>query len=203
MIGWLRGRVVREELEGALIVDVGGVGYELSCPLGTAGRAAKQADRAVELWVHVHAREDALELFGFADAVERRVFRLLIGVPNIGPKTALAILGALPPPELTRAVADRDMRRLGKISGVGKKTAERLVMELREKLASAATAAPPAPDEPAPSPGSAHDRLVSALTNMGYRKPEAEKAVRALGKRLEADLPLADLLREALGQLTS
>ena len=91
MIGWLRGRVISEEPSG-LVLDVGGVGYELTAPVGTLGRAPSQPSGEVELWVHTHVREDALELFGFASELERRVFRLLVSLPNVGPKPALGVL---------------------------------------------------------------------------------------------------------------
>jgi Holliday junction DNA helicase RuvA len=133
MIGRLVGKVSAEDGDGATTIDVAGVGYEVTLPPGTLGRAVHHKD-AVELIVHTHVREDALELFGFASLLERKVFRLLIGVPNVGPRTALAVLGHLPAPELAHAVAAQDIKTLNKIPGIGKKTAERLVLELREKL---------------------------------------------------------------------
>ena len=133
MIGWLRGRVVSEEPSG-LILDVAGVGYELSAPVGTLGRAKTDGDGQVQLWVHTHVREDALELFGFGSELERRVFRLLLSVPNVGPKTAVGVLGALSISDLSHAITARDLGRLGKVPGIGKKTAERLVVELADKL---------------------------------------------------------------------
>jgi Holliday junction DNA helicase RuvA len=199
VIGRLVGAVVSEEPSGALLVDVAGVGYELAVPVGTVGRARQDADGTVMLFVHTHVREDALELFGFAAEAERRVFRMLIGVPNVGPKTALAVLSALPPLELSAAVHDGDLVRLGKIPGIGKKTAERLVLELKGKL--------PRTQEPAVKPtaaagrGDDAKRLLGALTNMGYRAAEAERAVKALGDRVGRE-PLAELLREALALLT-
>src|SRR3954469_3103896 len=133
MLGFLRGRVISEEPSG-VILDVGGVGYELTVPVGSLGRAPREANGDVELWVHTHVREDALDLFGFASELERRVFRLLVSVPNVGPKTAVGVLGALPIAELSRAISSRDLGRLGKVPGIGKKTAERLVVELVDKL---------------------------------------------------------------------
>src|SRR4051812_43670498 len=135
MLGFLRGRVISEEPSG-VILDVGGVGYELTVPVGSLGRAPHQPNGDVELWVHTHVREDALDLFGFASELERRVFRLLVSVPNVGPKTAIGVLGALPIADLSRAISARDLGRLGKVPGIGKKTAERLVVELADKLPS-------------------------------------------------------------------
>jgi Holliday junction DNA helicase RuvA len=200
MLGWLRGRVLVEEPSG-FVLDVNGVGYELTAPVGTLGRATREPSGDVEIWVHTHAREDALELFGFASELERRVFRLLVTVPNVGPKTAIGVLGALPLGDLARSIANRDLGRLGKVPGIGKKTAERLVVELVEKLPAMV------PLEAAGKTGSAAKAtagngqlLLKALVNMGYRPAEAERAVAHLGKRVDAE-PLSDLLRSALAFL--
>jgi holliday junction DNA helicase RuvA len=201
MLGWLRGRVVAEEPSG-LILEVGGVGYELTAPVGTLGRAPHDPTGNVELWVHTHVREDALELFGFASELERRVFRLLVTVPNVGPKTAIGVLGALPIGELSRAISGRDLGRLGKIPGIGKKTAERLVVELIDKLPALLPfegLGKAAPGKVAAGNG---QLLIKALVNMGYRPAEAERAVEHLGKRVDSEA-LSDLLRAALAFLTA
>ncbi|HVW30735.1 MAG TPA: Holliday junction branch migration protein RuvA [Polyangiaceae bacterium] len=201
MIGRLTGRVVAEEPDGSLVVDVGGVGYEVRAPLGTLGRATPGLDGRIELFTHLHVREDIMDLYGFASEVERRVFKLLIDVPNVGPKTALGVLSALPPVELAQAVAAKDVARLTRIDGVGKKTAERLVLELRERLQKVSDLASV---QRAPTGTTANDeaRLIGALTNMGYRLPDAQRAVRALGDRVGKDA-LADLLRDALATLAT
>src|SRR5262245_3118091 len=142
-----------------------------------------------------------MDLYGFASEVERRVFKLLIDVPNVGPKTALGVLSALPPAELAQAVAAKDVARLTRIDGVGKKTAERLVLELRERLqkvSDLASTERAAPGAPAGDEG----RLVGALTNMGYRLPDAQRAVRALGDRVGRE-SLSQLLRDALAGLSA
>jgi len=201
LIGRLTGRVVAEEADGSLVVDVGGVGYEVRAPLGTSGRATPSADGRVQLFTHLHVREDIMDLYGFASEVERRVFKLLIDVPNVGPKTALGVLSALPPAELAQAVASKDIARLTRIDGVGKKTAERLVLELRERLqkvSDLSSAEKVAPGAPAGDEG----RLIGALTNMGYRLPDAQRAVRALGDRVGRE-SLSDLLRDALSGLSA
>lgn len=200
MIGRLRGRVLTDEATGALVLDVHGVGYDVLTPVGTLGRARVDANAEVELWIHTHVREDALDLFGFATETDRRVFRLLLAVPNVGPKTALGVLSAMPVDELSRAVERGDHARLGKIPGIGKKTAERLVLELKEKLRGLDSTAPSAPVESS-GMGNEADRLLSALVNMGYRPGEAERAVSALGPKLSTE-PLGNLLREALAKLT-
>lgn len=203
MIGRLTGKVLAEEADGTLVVDAGGVGYEVTVPLGTLGRAQVDDAGNVVLFVHTHVREDALALFGFATGDDRLAFRTLIGVSNVGPKTAIAVLSALPAPELARAIAQKDLGRLTSISGIGKKTAERLILELRDKLPLAAdTAASP---RPSPAPKREKQRpaelLIGALTNMGYRAQEAERAAAALEDRVEGGAPIGELLREALAIL--
>jgi len=201
VIGRLRGRVLTDEATGAVVLDVHGVGYEVSTPVGTLGRARVDANAEVELWIHTHVREDALDLFGFATETDRRVFRLLLGVPNVGPKTALGVLSAIPVAELARALERGDHARLGKIPGIGKRTAERLILELKEKLAGLDSSVAPAHVESGTAMGNEADRLLSALVNMGYRPGEAERAVSALGPKLSTE-PLGNLLREALAKLT-
>src|SRR5262245_11654783 len=134
MIGRLRGPIVEDSADGTLIVDVGGVGYEVMAPLGAAGRLPQDASGAVTLFVHTHVREDALLLYGFATEHERATFRALIAVSNVGPKIALSILGSVSASELGALIARGESKRLVAIPGVGKKTAERLILELRDKL---------------------------------------------------------------------
>ncbi|HWA74407.1 MAG TPA: Holliday junction branch migration protein RuvA [Polyangiaceae bacterium] len=201
MIGRLRGVVVADD-PPTLTVDVKGVGYEVSIPVGTTERA-RRGEGEVELWIHTVLRSDALELFGFATQLERTVFRQLISVPNVGPRTALGVLSALPVADLVQAVQASDHARLTRVPGVGKKTAERLVLELRGKLPGEELqphAASPAPA--AARPSDAKVRLVTALTNMGYRPAEAERAVQTLGPRVGSE-PLSTLLREALALLSA
>jgi Holliday junction DNA helicase RuvA len=199
MIGRLTGRVVAQDADAdAVVVDVGGVGYELAVPIGTLGRALMD-DGRVTLWVHTHVREDALALFGFSDEVERAAFRALLGVSNVGPKIAVAVLGALPALELGRAVARGDLAALKGISGVGKKIAERLLLELRDKL--------PTGPVPSGSPLSRRsasgeeDRLRVTLTGMGFRPAEADRAIASLGQRANEPGAFESLLREALALL--
>jgi|HubBroStandDraft_1064217.scaffolds.fasta_scaffold61402_2 Holliday junction DNA helicase RuvA len=205
MIGRLTGKVVSQEADGGVVLDVGGVGYELTVPLGSLDRTRPDDAGRVMLWVHTHVREDALALFGFSDEAERAAFRVLIGVSNVGPKIAVAVLGALPSADLSRAVARRDLSALTSISGVGKKIAERLLLELRDRLpaATAATAASAAATAGSSGRGEAAggERLRNALTGMGFRPAEAERAVATLGERADGAAPLEELLREALALL--
>jgi Holliday junction DNA helicase RuvA len=153
--------------------------------------------------VHTHVREDALLLYGFSSRDERAVFRQLIGVSNIGPKIALSILGALSVGELAAAIARAETNKLTAVPGVGKKTAERIVLELKDKLLAPAPSILSGGAAPAGRPaarGAKAELLHGALTRMGYRPAEADRAVTTLGARVETE-PLADLVREALGVL--
>jgi Holliday junction DNA helicase RuvA len=207
MIGRLTGKVVAQEADGTVLLDVGGVGYEVALPTGTLGRARPDDAGRVTLWVHTHVREDALSLFGFSDETERAAFRVLIGVSNVGPKIAVAVLGALPAPELARAVALRDLGAFTAVSGVGKRIAERLLLELRDKLPnvapSPATGAAPGPERPTGDGASNHgeELLRSALVGMGFRPSEADHAIATLGERAARPAPLNELLRDALAVL--
>jgi Holliday junction DNA helicase RuvA len=203
MIGRLTGKVMAQEPDGSIVLDVGGVGYELAAPLGTLGRARPDDAGRVTLFVHTHVREDALALFGFADESERVAFRALLGVSNVGPKIAVAVLGALPAAELARAIARKDLSALTSVSGIGKKIAERLLLELRDKLPLLPLPSTPHAASSAAAPrtaGDDEDRLRTTLTNMGFRPAEAERAVATLGERVHA-APMPELLREALALL--
>ena len=201
MIGRLTGKVIGQEADGGVLLDVGGVGYELAVPLGTLGRALIDDGGRVTLWVHTHVREDALALFGFADATERAAFRTLLGVSNVGPKIAVAVLGALPVAELAQAVALRDLSALKGIPGVGKKIAERLLLELRDKLPTGSPILDAnGVEEPASTEGHGAERLRGALTGMGFRPGEAERAIASLGDRGKSG-PFEEQLREALALL--
>lgn len=201
MIGRLTGRIVAEDADGSVVIDVGGVGYEVVVPLGALGRALRTGEGdAIVLHVHTHVREDAFELFGFASELDRALFRLLLSVQKVGPKLAMGVLSALPRQDFARAVRAGDVVRLSKVPGIGRKTAERLVLELKDKVAELEGPASAAP-LPAPLGGTDNlDRLLAALVNMGYRSAEAERALRSLGDRVAAD-PMPDLLRDALAAL--
>lgn len=206
MIGRLTGKVIEED-DGTTVLDVNGVGYELVTPLGTIGRAGTDGDGRVTLFVHTHVREDQLSLFGFSSEGDRLAFRTLIGVSSVGPKTAIAVLSALPAYELGQAIARKELGKLTSISGIGKKTAERLLLELKDKLTilQATAQAMPLPAgsvAATPPPPSSNSELLSrALVNMGYRSGEADRAIEQLGAKL-GELPLPDLLKEALAVLS-
>ena len=201
MIGRLVGHLAEEEADGTLVLDVAGVGYEVAAPLGTSGRLrGLSATGPHTLFIHTNVREDALELFGFASRYDRDVFRILISVSGVGPRIGLAVLSSMTAADLSRVIAKREIARLVAVSGIGKKTAERLLLELRDKI--------PAPSGAASEVGVERPRagteqrdtrglLLSALTNMGYKPAEAERATGELEDRLAA-LSLPDAIREAL-----
>ena len=168
-----------------LVIDVGGVGY-LVAATPSAVRKADGADE-VSLHTYLHVREDALQLYGFSEAAERDLFVQLLSVNGVGPKVALAIVSGSPAAELRRAIALEDARRFQAIPGIGKKTAERIVLELKEKLADAI-----APDWPEPT--DAHAVARDALVELGYSPLDAERAL----AETDATLPAEERVREAL-----
>ena len=206
MIGRLTGHVTQED-DGNVVLDVAGVGYERVVPLGTIGRAKADAEGRSTLFVHTHVREDVLSLFGFATEGDRLAFRTLIGVSSVGPKTAIQVLSALPAPDLGRAIARKELGKLTSISGIGKKTAERLLLELKDKVPILEAAGPGGTASGAgtapitTSSSSTGDLLARALVNMGYRQLEADRAIEQLGGKI-SELPLPELLKEALAVLS-
>jgi Holliday junction DNA helicase RuvA len=198
MIAFLRGTVLDKQ-PNRIVVDVQGVGYEVLVPLSTYYEAP-EAGGEVSLRVHTHVREDAIQLFGFLTELERQLFERLISVSGIGPKLAIAVLSGLDAPEVLGAVQRADVARLTGIPGIGKKTAERIVLELKDRLASMTGAAAP---ETAPA-STAGERLradlLSALQNLGYHRPQAEKAVEKVLAG-ESDAPFEHALRQALREL--
>lgn len=174
MIASLRGRLADKQ-PNRLVVDVGGVGYEVLVPLSTYYRVA-EAGSDVALRIHTHVREDTIALYGFWTAFEQQIFERLIGVSGIGPKLALAVLSGIEPADFARAVQYGDIARLTAIPGVGKKTAERICLELKDRLPVAGQPEPEA-IEGGPAAGDLRRDLLSALLNLGYHRPLAEKAV--------------------------
>jgi len=186
--------ILREKHLQRLIVDVAGVGYDVTVPLSTM-YAIGDAGSRVELRIHTHVREDALQLFGFATSLEQSLFERLISVGGIGPKVALSILSGIEPVELVRAIRSSDVARLTRIPGVGKKTSERVVLELKDKLAQIA------PGEPALEPIAPGEDvradLLSALANLGYQRGSVDKTVDKVLRGTE-DRSFEPLLRATL-----
>lgn len=202
MIAHLRGRVLEIETD-RLVLDVGGVGYEVRVPLSTYYALAPSSPDGlpkgeVSLRIHTHVREDALELFGFVTDEEKALFEKLIAVSGIGPKLAQVVLSGMAPLEVLQALAGGDVATLTRIPGIGKKTAERMIVELRDKAGAmveeqGAVAAPSS---------SSQSDLVLALVNLGYRQNVAERTVTKVAKELGDGAAFQDLLKRALQTLS-
>jgi Holliday junction DNA helicase RuvA len=187
--------VVLEKRGDAVVLDVQGVGYLVHLSLQSLGRVPDEGGRT-QLRCYTHVREEALQLFGFATAEEEKLFHLLISVSGVGPKLGLNILSGMPAPELAAAIVHAELARLTKISGVGKKTAERLIMELKDRIReSGLIGARPSQPPAVSSPDAA---LLSALINLGYRPTAAERTAETVRRNLGAAAPLEEQLREAL-----
>jgi len=196
MIAQLHGILAHKSPE-QLIIDVGGVGYQVFVSLNCLYQLP-EAGQKVRLLIHTNLRENALELFGFGDPAERQLFTLLVGVSGIGPRLALNILSGMPARDLIAALEAGDVVRLVSIPGVGKKTAERLVVELRDRMKMVQG------ERGAGDGGAGGDGLeaeaVSALVNLGYRRPDAERAVKAAHGAGEQGLE--SIIRNALKRLS-
>jgi holliday junction DNA helicase RuvA len=200
MIAHLQGRLL-EKHPNRLIVDVQGVGYEVHVPLSTFyGLGEPGTD--VALRVHTHVREDMLALYGFSSGLELQIFERLIAVSGIGPKLALAVLSGIEAPELIAAVRQGDVARLTAIPGIGKKTAERIGLELKDRLAALLPADAAAAPGSAESGASLRADVLSALMNLGYHRPLAERSVeRAL--KAEGPQTFERILKQALRELAT
>jgi Holliday junction DNA helicase RuvA len=204
VIASLRGRLA-ERSPASCVIEAGGVGYLVQISTFTF-RALPEPGHDVYLHTHQVVREDAVMLFGFSDVEERRVFELLITVSGVGPKVALAVLSGLRPGALARAIRDENLAALVAVPGIGRKTAERLVVELRDKLEMITAAADEVPAAPAAGrrlmPRSErYEDAVAALVGLGYSAAQAQDAVRR-SDEAEAELSLEDLIRRALGRLS-
>jgi Holliday junction DNA helicase RuvA len=197
MIARLAGRLA-EKTPGRIVVDVQGVGYDVQVPLSTFYVLGEPGTN-VSVRVHTHVREDAIALFGFATGLEQDLFERLISISGIGPKLALAVLSGMEPPDLVRAIKGQDVARLTSIPGVGKKTAERIGLELKDRLPQSLQAAADAAKPPAPEDQLRAD-LLSALVNLGYQRAAAEKAIEKVLKD-SPDARFDDALRAVLRAL--
>jgi Holliday junction DNA helicase RuvA len=196
VIARLSGTLLEKHVQ-RLVVDAGGVGYGVIVPLSTF-YAVGEPGATVTLRIHTHVREDALQLYGFGTALEEQIFERLIGVSGIGPKLAVSILSGIESGDLVKAVRSNDLARLTKVPGIGRKTAERLVIELRDRLPDGA-AASAASDDPAGA-GGLRDDILSALMNLGYPRASVEKTVDAALRRGASEFEPA--LREILRDLS-
>jgi Holliday junction DNA helicase RuvA len=195
VIAHLRGKILDKQ-PNRIVVDVSGIGYDVAVPLSTFyGLGDVGAD--IALRVHTHVREDVLSLYGFATRLEQELFERLISVSGIGPKVALAVLSGIEPPELLRAIERSDLARLTAIPGVGKKTSERIVLELKDRLPPTELAVPASAGGATPA---LKDDVLSALINLGYHRPLAEKAVET-AVRATPDGDFERTLKQALREL--
>lgn len=197
MIAHLTGQLIQKS-PASVVVDVRGVGYEAFIPL-TAYYQLPEIGSPVSLHIHTHMREESLKLFGFVNAADKQMFELLIRINKVGPKLAIAILSGLSAQGLTQAVFNHDISILNAIPGVGRKTAERLAMELKDKL-SEMNLEPESASAGAPGNG-LRDDAVSALVNLGYKKAQAEQALKKIW-RDEAKPSLEELIRDSLNCLS-
>jgi Holliday junction DNA helicase RuvA len=200
MIAHLHGTLTSKTVE-QVVIDVHGVGYGVTIPLSTY-YTLPQLQEPVRLLTTLHVREDVMRLYGFATQDERVLFELLTSVSSIGPRLALNMLSSIPAPELQQTIAQSDVTRLQTIPGIGRKTAERVVLELKEKV-DRVTLAVAVLDPGVTTEGVDHlvGDVVSALLNLGYKRLEAEKAVKAVWTAANGNLTLERLLKDALQQL--
>ena len=196
MIGYLQGSLIRTTPD-RLLLDVGGVGYEVHIPLSTFYEIERRGGERVALFIHTHMREDGIALFGFWTEREKLLFEKLIGVGGIGPRLARVILSGMAPEDLLTALAHGDLGRLATIPGVGKKTAERMVLELKDKMRGLAAELP----EQAAAAAPADQDVVSALVNLGYKATQAERAVAEVRSE-RPDAAFHELLRASLTRMS-
>ena len=195
MIAHLRGKLLTKHPNQA-IIETAGVGYEVTITVSTYSELPVLGNE-VALHIHTHVREDVLALYGFLRPAEKRLFEKLIGVSGIGPKLAITILSGMPADDMASAIRGNDIARLTKIPGIGKKTAERMVLELRDKLPTVG-----APEMPAiPTLSAVEEDVLSALTNLGYQRAAAEKAVLSVTKNGKAG-SFDAMFRETLSVLS-
>ena len=212
MIGRITGVAIERGIDGCCVLDVSGVGYEVFVPLRTLSRLPAPPE-PVTLQVHTHVREDMFRLYGFADALDRLAFRVMMGVSGVGPKLALAILNDLSAAEVSAAVAAGDKKRFTSVSGIGKKMADRLVLELKDKLPALPTGARLTASPAALPPNGVAGEVASALVGLGFTRIQAEAAVAKVmsdhgtapaprgGASSEDARPIETLIRQALATL--
>lgn len=200
MIAYLKGRVLSKE-PSSVVIETGGVGYNVEVPLSTYYELGDAGSEA-ELLIHTHVREDAFLLYGFNTAGERSLFRRLIGISGVGPKLALAIIGGMGSSEFLGSVEVGDIGRIVQIPGVGKKTAERLIVELKDKMTELKSELQVELDVTVVQPSSIQLDVISALENLGYKRSVADKAARSALTELGEDCTFEELLKRTLANLT-
>ena len=199
MISHLRGTLVSKE-PVLVTIDVGGLGYSVNIPLSTFEKLPEM-NSTITLYTHLHVREDEMSLFGFHTEEERKMFRLLIGISGIGPKVALGILSGTGIIQLKKSVMEGDVNRLTTIKGIGKKTAQRLILELRDKLGAADDSDEWLREGAETELDKSIITTVSALETLGYSHKQAFEAAKKSARSLGADAPPEDLIRDALSNI--
>ncbi len=198
MIGWLNGTIVDKQEPGKLVLNVNGVGYDVETSMQTFFQLTS-LEQEIGLHIHTVVREDALKLYGFLEFEERALFRALIKVNGVGPKSAIAILSSISPHEFIQCIHQQETGRLEKLPGIGKKTAQRLVVEMKDSLDSAGFEGTTAPAV-IPTHGGPQEEARKALEALGYRAGEVQKALKGLEKD---GMTAEDLIRKALQNLSS
>jgi len=194
MIALLTGHIAFKSIDH-LVIDVGGVGYRVTIPLSTFYSIPEEGE--VRLHIHTHVKEDAIHLYGFLTPEEKTMFALLIGVSGVGPKLAVNILSNIPEAELRQALREGSVKRLSGVPGIGKKTAERLILELQEKVKRLASPTSETPHHPASPPSTdSLDDTLSALVNLGYKEKDARKVLESM--EVPPGAPLETILKGAL-----
>ena len=199
MIAHIQGRLHFKSPEN-LIIDVDGIGYQVHVPL-TTFYELPDVGNTVALHIHTHVREDALQLYGFQEPEEKALFVRLMGVAGIGPRLAVNILSGISPAELAECLGQGDLARLISIPGVGRKTAERIMVEMRDKLPALAADRDIALSAKSAADEAVMNDAISALVNLGYKKGVARKAIDQAIERLEGEINLESLLKESLRAL--
>lgn len=196
MIAYLRGNLYQRDING-VVIDVNGVGYRVAVSLQTSCKLPDNGEK-VELLIHTHVREDQLDLYGFISEKEIRLFRFLISVNGIGAKSALSILSGISTEELIQIIRDGEVRRLVKIQGIGQKTAERVILELKDKIQKYW---PMSFSETPLVKSHVREDVISALVNLGYKSKDAEGAVSQILVDDQKEVSFKELLRMTLGNL--
>lgn len=199
MIALLTGRLA-VKAPSTVTLDVQGVGYEVFIPLSTF-YSLPDAGESMTLNIHTHVREDAIQLYGFLTRVEKECFLLLTAVSGIGPKLALSVLSTLPVPDLLSAIQADDIDKIATVPGIGKKSAGRIALELKEKAARIHPTATPVSSGPAGASDRLHDDALSALVNLGYRPADVKDVIKRIFRGTPAPSSLQDVIREALKEL--
>jgi Holliday junction DNA helicase RuvA len=199
MIASLTGRLAFKS-PSQITLDVQGVGYEIFIPLSTF-YSLPDINEAASLRVHTHLREDAIQLFGFLTTTEKDAFILLTGISGIGPKLALSVLSTLSVTDLVSAIQAGDMEKLATVPGIGKKSAGRIVLELKDKVERLQAVPAAAPTVTGDHSSRLHDDALSALVNLGYRAQEAKDIIKRITQSQSSPMPLKDLIRETLKEL--